>query len=200
MDYTVYEKDNIMRVKQIQFTKGAYYHLYNHSSKGDLLFKDDEDYQKCLDLVRRLVSNEFYEVKAYCLMPNHYHILIHQKTEAEVNLPFFQIWQRYARYFNEKHNCIGSIFRQKLQHIWIKEEQYLLNVAVYIHMNPVIAGLVDRPENWKWSDAGAWLGENGNTSLSAEIGFPEIISPQAYVDVLREAISIKSGCKYFIDD
>jgi len=147
-----------MRVKQVQFSQGSFYHLYNHAAKGELLFKDPKDYDTCINLLTKYINKDYFELGAYCLMPNHYHLLIRQLTSAQVTQPLFQIWQRYSRYYNKKYDQFGSIFCEKLQHVWINSENYLLTLCAYIHLNPVKAKLIVSPELWQYSDYLDWMG------------------------------------------
>lgn len=151
-----------MRVKQAQFSQGSFYHLYNHAAKGELLFRDSQDYDMCITLCTKYISKDFYELGAYCLMPNHYHLLIRQLSNAPVTEPFFQIWQRYSRYYNKKYAQFGSIFCEKLQHVWIINDNYLQTLCAYIHLNPVKAKLVISPKLWQYSDYLDWMGERAS--------------------------------------
>ncbi len=189
-----------MRIKSDQFEQGAFYHLYNHSAKGELLFRDEEDYRNCIGLMRQLISPDFFAVCAYCLMPNHYHILIYQHTDQQVNKPFFQIWQRYSRYYNHKYNEFGSIFCQKLQHAWVSNDSYLVNLCVYIHMNPVSAGIVDKPGDWLWSDYLDWIGERKDPMFNPLVRDLFVSDPEAYRKIISGINWAKMDDKILIDN
>jgi REP element-mobilizing transposase RayT len=126
-----------MRLKSDSFYPGSYYHLYNHAAQNTLLYRDDEDYEKCLSLVKLHLSSSDFSVVSFCLMPNHYHFLIRQNSECPVFYPMNRIWFSYSKYYNKRYQGMGSIFAGRLQHILIDKEIYLHRLIVYIHLNPV---------------------------------------------------------------
>ncbi len=189
-----------MRVRQVQFSKGSFYHLYNHSAKGELLFRDSQDYDMCLTLFSKYISKDFYELGAYCLMPNHYHMLIRQLTTAPVTEPFFQIWQRYSRYYNKKYAQFGSIFCEKLQHVWINNELHLQALSAYIHLNPVKARLVTSPELWLYSDFLDWIGQRTSKLFNPALRDVYYRNSAEYQDLIQYFSTAQIEKRLLIDD
>ncbi len=157
-----------MRLKAEEFAPGQYYHIYNHSVAEQVLFRDENDYLRCLKIIKRYYNATDYSILAYCLMPNHYHFLIYQKTGVPVYESFRNIWYCYTCYYNKKYGRKGTLFANKLQHIGIKDANYILHLCAYIHHNPVKARLVDTPELWKWSNYPDWIGIRNGKLIDKE--------------------------------
>ena len=187
-----------MRLRKDQFSPGTFYHVYNHASQGRLLFRSPEDYDFCLCLIKRFLPQDLFSLGAYCLMPNHYHILLRQLTEEPLTQAFFRIWNRYAKYYNSKYKSYGSVFCQKLQHVPIEKDQYLYQLIPYIHLNPVKAELADSPEAWPWSDCRFWIDQQSVEGFDSRLR-DMFFNPKEYRDWLRELTEIKLQSKLLID-
>ena len=89
-------------------------------------------------------------IHSYCLMNNHYHLLIHTKSP---NLPqvMHAINMNYALYFNKRHSEVGYVFQGRYQDKIVEDDEYYKKLIAYIHLNPVEAGLAKKPEDWRWS-------------------------------------------------
>ncbi|MDD2230217.1 MAG: transposase [Candidatus Cloacimonetes bacterium] len=188
-----------MRLLANQFEKGGVYHLYNHSAKGALLFNDRSDYQSCVTLLNKYIDPHYYAIIAYCLMPNHYHILLQQLTTHAVFEPFSRIWHHYSTQYNTRHHSYGSIFCQKLQHVQIREETYLLNLCAYIHMNPVAASLADKAEDWEWSNYLEWIDKRPSKLFNPFFRDSYFGSPKNYHETIDQITWDKLSAKYLLD-
>ncbi len=180
-----------MRLKAEEFSQGQYYHLYNHSVSEQLLFQDSEDYLKCLSLFKRYYNTKDYSILAYCLMPNHYHILIYQKTDYPIYTYFENIWSKYSRYYNNRYKRKGTLFAGKLQHIGIRKLQHLLHLCAYIHLNPVKANLVESPEQWQWSNYPEWIRIRNGSMIDREQIKSFFKTKQEYKECLKSLVPEK---------
>ncbi len=189
-----------MRISQVNFQRERFYHVYNHSPLNSLLFREDSDYQTCIGFLQKYLGSQYYQVIAYCLMPNHYHLLFRQVTSHPISEPLNTIWGRYSRYYNKKYLRFGSIFCQKLQHVEIKEEQHLLSLCAYIHLNPVKAGLVEHPGQWKWSNYLEWLKIRNWGVFSDLVRNEYYENPLEYQAAIKELTSKLLEKKYLHDE
>jgi len=148
-----------MRIKIEQYEKDVIVHYYNRTSQGRTLFYNFLDYEEFLRTLYHNTMTMGANVHAYCLMPNHYHLLLQQTGET----PLYQILQRimtsYAQHFNARHNQYGKLFASKLNGKIVNRDDYLYNLIMYIHLNPVSAKIVKRPEDYTYSDYNIWIGE-----------------------------------------
>ncbi len=188
-----------MRLKSEEFTKGQYYHLFNHSITEQFLFRDKEDYLTCLALIKRFYNQNDYSILAYCLMPNHYHFLIYQNTDFPIYTYFNKIWNNYSRYYNKKYNRHGTLFAGKLQHIGIKNSIHLVYLCAYIHLNPVHANLVKTPEQWQWSNYPEWIGIRDNRLIDRQIVETLFKSPSEYKNCISNFLPSKLDKSFRLD-
>ncbi len=127
----------------------AYYHVINRGRKRETVFHNERDFRKFLGILKEESQRLNVQVAAYCLMSNHYHILL--KT-PEANLPqlMHHINGKYVQYYNRKYKIDGALFCGRYKAFVIDEENYLIRVVRYIHLNPVEAKMVNNPDEYEW--------------------------------------------------
>ncbi len=137
------------RQLRIEFP-GAWYHVMNRGASRQNLFSFSEHFQYFLDLLSDIHETYGVEVHAYCLMNNHYHLLL-RTPHGMLSRAMHYLNGMYARYYNSNSNKDGSIFKGRYKSILVDADNYFLQVSRYIHLNPVEASLVDAPEKYRWS-------------------------------------------------
>ncbi|MBP9761862.1 transposase [Candidatus Saccharibacteria bacterium] len=129
----------------------TYYHVYNRGVNKRRIFIDDEDYCVFLNLLKRYLSNEpqydkkrreypwlhnDIELLAYCLMPNHFHLLLYQQSEKSMTALLRGVCTAYTGYFNKKYGRVGHLFQDRFKASMITTDGYLQHISRYIHLNP----------------------------------------------------------------
>jgi len=130
----------------------AYYHIYNRGVNKAPIFLDAQDYGVFMGLLKRYLGNEIakdesnreypnyaegLDLIAFCLMPNHFHMMVYQKDNTKAMESFMRsLSTAYTRYFNKKHKRVGHLFQGVYKASRISNEPYLLHISRYIHMNP----------------------------------------------------------------
>jgi putative transposase len=112
------------------------------------------------ELLQQVSSNFRVDLMAYCLMPNHFHLLLKQKVDEGIPGFLGLITNSYTRYFNTKNHRVGPIFQGRFKAVRIENENQLLHVSRYIHLNPYSSGIVSRPgdlENYPYSSFPEYL-------------------------------------------
>jgi putative transposase len=142
------------------YVNDSYYHVYNRGLNKQPIFKDDYDYSVFLNLLKRYLSNKVVkdkvgreydslngriELLAFCLMPNHFHLLIYQNDEAAMTALLRRISTAYSAYFNKKYKRSGPLFQERFKANRISKDEYLTHISRYIHMNP------NDYKKWKYS-------------------------------------------------
>lgn len=146
---------------------GAVHHVTARGNARGDIFADDVDRRIFLRLLGEVVENLKWRVYAYCLMGNHYHLLI-ETPEANLSRGMRQLNGIYTQRFNRRHERVGHILQGRFKAILVDRESYLLELARYIALNPVRAGLVQGPEAWRWSSYRATAGiDNAPAWLAA---------------------------------
>jgi len=145
------------RPLRIQF-EGAVYHVTSRGNAGSSIFLSDDDRLLFLRTLGEAVERFGWICHAYCLMPNHYHLLL-ETPQANLSRGMRHLNGVYTQSFNRGHECHGHLFQGRFKAILIERDSHLLEVARYVVLNPVRAHLVGHPRNWKWSSYRATSGE-----------------------------------------
>jgi REP element-mobilizing transposase RayT len=124
----------------------AWYHVLNRGRRRELIFWDNRDYEIFLQTVQEASESFHLKVTAYCLMPNHYHLLV-QTPDGNLSRCFRHIDGIYTQRFNRRHDHDGSLFRGRYKALLIEAESYLLQLVRYIHRNPLKAGMTETLED-----------------------------------------------------
>ncbi len=136
---------------------GALYHVTSRGDRRDWIYLDDEDRQGFLGLLGEVVETFNWAVHAYCLMGNHYHLLV-ETPEANLGRGMRQLNGVYTQRFNRRHARVGHVFQGRYKAILVEKDAYLLELARYIVLNPVRAGLTEEAGEWPWSSYRATAG------------------------------------------
>ena len=160
----------------------SYYHIYARGHGRQVIFREEDDYWVFLSLFKRYLSleavNDNYgasyahlrgsiELLCYCLMTNHFHMLVYQIDEGAMQRLMRGIMTSYSRYFNSKYDSSGSLFESRYKASRISNDAYLTHISRYIHLNP---------DDWRaypYSSIHAYYG----------IGRPEWLQPERIVDL-----------------
>jgi putative transposase len=137
---------------------GAIYHVMLRGNDRRDIFGDDKDRFRFYGILN-LVSQRYpFKIHAFCLMTNHIHMEI-QVADIPLAKTIQSIAQRYTQWFNWRYHKVGHLFQGRYKAVMIDADEYLLELAAYLHLNPVRAHLVERPEKYRWSSHRAFLGK-----------------------------------------
>ena len=120
----------------------AWYHVMNRGRRGEKLFEGKKDYETFIELLKDIVEDYKVNIAAYCLMSNHYHLLI-QTPKGNISRSMRHLNGVYTQRYNRSHLCDGQLFRGRYKSILIDADGYLLELVRYIHRNPLEAGMVN---------------------------------------------------------
>lgn len=146
----------------------TYYHIYNRGVEKRKIFLDDQDYAVFIGLLRRYLDKKpdldprgrerewldgEVEIIAFCLMPNHFHLLLYQTENDSITKLMRAVCSSYSTYFNQKYDRVGSLFQGCFKAVAINNHEYLQYMSRYIHRNP------SNYLNWQWSSLDYWTGK-----------------------------------------
>lgn len=202
-----------MSVRKVNFIEGEYYHLYNRGNSKQKIFNDQEDYLRFISLLyvsntndkfdlyelNRTSNFNVYEIErnnilvnvgAFCLMPNHFHILITEKKEGGISKFMQKLSTAYSMYYNKKYERTGCLFEGKFKSQHVGNDRYLKYLFSYIHLNPL--KLIQK--DWK---------EKGIKNKKEVIDYLNKYPYSSYLDFIGEErvqgkiLNIESFPKYF---
>jgi len=146
----------MVRPLRIEF-EGAWYHVMNRGAARRDVFVSDSQRERFLELLADLVERFGIETHAYCLMGNHYHLLLHTPF-GNLGRGMRHLNGVYTQFFNRDQGRDGALFRGRYKAILVDADAYLLHLSSYIHRNPLEARMVERLEDYPWSSYPAYAG------------------------------------------
>jgi len=176
---------------------GAVYHITSRGNEKKLIFKDERDREIFLDTLSQVDKRYNWLCHAYCLMNNHYHLII-ETPDGNLSAGMRQLNGVYTQAFNRQHNRVGHLFQGRYKAILIQKDSHLLEVCRYVVLNPVRAKAVKKPEQWRWSSYQATAGiEKPHPCLSTEwilnqFGSTRRIAEKAYRKFVEDGIKQES--------
>jgi len=137
---------------------GALYHITSRGNERRKIFLDAEDRIKFLGLVQDYHDRHGILIHAYVLMDNHYHLIL-ETPQGNLLKIMHGVNGGYTNYFNRRHRRVGHLLQGRYRAILVEKDRYLLSLSRYVHLNPVRAGLVERPEEYQWSSYRGYIGK-----------------------------------------
>jgi len=145
------------RPLRIEFP-GALYHVTSRGDRQEDIFESNEDRSRFLNLLGDVCERYNWTIHAYCLMDNHYHLLV-ETPDGNLAKGMRQLNGVYTQKFNRAHGRVGHVLQGRYQAILVQKESYLLELARYVVLNPVRAGMVRSAKDWPWSSYRATAGQ-----------------------------------------
>ncbi len=138
--------------------KGGVYHITSRGNASQPIFLDNGDKQEFLKVLNSVVDRFNWLCHAYCLMDNHYHLMI-ETPEGNLSRGMRHLNGVYTQFFNKIHKRVGHLFQGRYKSILVDKDKYLLALCRYVVLNPVRAKLVKNPNAWRWSSYRATIGK-----------------------------------------
>ncbi|ALR31610.1 transposase [Chryseobacterium sp. IHB B 17019] len=165
------------------------YHVFSHVNGKEFIFREETNYQFFLKQLDKYII-QIADIYAYCLLPNHFHLLLRFKNIEGINVEdehqflmknFGNFLNSYAKAFNKKYNRKGALFLNAVKRKKISDEKYLLKVLHYIHNNPINHGFVNKVDQWKHSSYNSYL----NLEKESKLNRMEIMQYFDSLDVFK---------------
>jgi REP element-mobilizing transposase RayT len=141
------------RQHRIQYP-GAVYHVFARGINRQPIFTQREDYERFIESLERAIEFAQFQVWCYALMDNHYHLLI-MTPNGNLTQAMHALQNRYVKSFNAAHDRIGPLFQGRYKSLVVTDENYLVELSRYIHLNPYRKRTVKKPERYEWCSYGA---------------------------------------------
>jgi putative transposase len=170
---------------------GYPHHVTQRGNQGQRTFFGAADYRAYLDLILELKDRFGVEIWAYCLMPNHIHMVAVPEDVRSLAKLFGLAHHRYARRANLARNVTGHLWQARF-HSFVMDENHLLAAVRYVELNPVRAGLCARPEQWRWSSARAHIYKNADSLLNREAMHDRVADWRQYLSEENSSAQLNS--------
>ena len=186
-----------------QFIENGYYHIYNRGVEKRDIFLDEQDYAVFLNYLKKYLSPSSsrsgsdphelateIDLLSFCLMPNHFHLLVKQSTRSGITKLVRAICTNYVMYFNKKYERVGTLFQGKYKAVLVNKDAYLLHLSRYIHLNPFPKS---NPKFYEYSSYSYYLGKKSANWLKTneilnyfksarKTGLKDMLSYESFVD------------------
>lgn len=186
---------------------GQFYHVFNRGVEKRRVFTDRREHLRFLKTIRYYQQSEskikfsqatpeerehesqvkLVEVIAYCLMPNHFHLLLQQTRDDGISTFIRKLINSYTRYFNTKNERVGPLFQGQFKAVRVESDEQLLHLTRYIHLNPLVGYVVKDLRNFEWSSYLDYINQ-GNSLICQRNAIEKIISLKDYEQFVLDQV------------
>jgi len=186
--------------RQIIFAPGECYHLYNRGCNRHPIFFEHENYLFFLRELKKRFREHDVTVLVWCLMPNHYHLVVAPLSDG-LAAAMQACGTSYTKAINKRRKRSGTLFEGRFQAVEVKTAEQLSHLSRYVHLNPVKARLVTRPQDWEFSSYRDYLGLRAGTLAQPERVHTDFASVEHYRLFVESGIDrgddVISGLVYY---
>lgn len=202
-----------MPIRKIPLAKNEIYHIYTRSISGFKVFADHTDYNRFVGAIKyyslktppcRLSTfhgllqvgkapdmcnlKQLVKIIAYCVMPTHIHLVIQETWDGGISSFMNLILKSYGKYFNNKYKRKGPLWEGPFKNVLVNTPEQLTHLTRYVHLNPVTAFIVNKPEEWPYSSYREYIGiKTGNTICPPENRLNDV-SVDGYIKFVNDQI------------
>lgn len=198
-----------MPIRKTKFVNGSVYHIYNRGVEKRNIFTLDENYLRYIELMcyysktprpkfsdltinqrNKIVfdnkGNKLVSIHCYCLMPNHFHLLLTQQNDNGIRDFINHISIGYSKYFNILNQRVGHLYQGAFKAVTIENNEQLLHISRYIHLNPLVGGIVDRLDNYPFSSYKEYINKKYKGFCEKDIILNQFSSSRAYSKFIND--------------
>ena len=169
-----------MPARRPNYSPGGYYHIYNRGAHRVSLFREEDNYLFVLRRMKEYSRALDLAPIAYCLLPNHYHLLVRQDGAHAAGLLPQRVFNSYSKAYNKRYGHSGTLFEGNYRVLPVEDEGYLLHLCRYIHLNPLLHGLVSDVSDWPYSNYPEWIGDREGTLVDRAFVLERFPQPGSY--------------------
>lgn len=156
------------------------HHVTQRGNRRQQVFFSEDDYRAYKTLLARACKSAQCEIWAYCLMPNHVHLVVVPETEDGLRRLFAETHRQYTRMINIREGWRGHLWQERF-HSFVMDERYLMATVRYVELNPVVARLCDNAEDWLWSSAQAHFAGQDDRLVKVQPMLDRVADWQRYI-------------------
>lgn len=203
-----------MQIRKNPLVNDEIYHIFNRSIAKYIIFNTSNDYSRIIEMIsfyrhknspccyskfklyqksfqdQVLINlekdnNHLVEIIAYCIMPTHFHFILKQMVDDGISKFMAKVSNSYTKYFNTEHTRSGPLYEGHFKNILVKDDAQLLHLTRYVHLNPVSAGIINKPEDWEYSSYNDFLSPSPTSVVAQTLD----IKPEKYQKFVEDQIS-----------
>lgn len=207
-----------MPYRDTPFMNESFYHVFNRGVEKREIFSSERDYKRFLETLYyyqfsgpkpkfsnrdRFKTKDFgnnpkiVDIVCYCLMPNHFHLLVKQTQEDGVKEFMQKVINSYTKYYNTKHERVGHLFQGVFKAVAIESDEQLLQVSRYIHLNPYVSNLTNELESFPFSSYPHFIGNTHDSLCVTEEVMNFFKSPNEYRDFITSSAAYAQEIGFF---
>lgn len=189
-----------MARKKRQASSVGLYHVITRGNNKGTLFHRKQDFDEFLEILAKYLKKLPIKLNHYCLMTNHIHLLLWAENTKILSHFMHRVERGYYRYYHKNYIRIGHLFQGRYYSLPIEDEAYLLDCGRYIERNPVRAGMVQDPKDWKYSSYGVYAYGFKNDLVSVSIAY-NVLSEDENIrrELYRKRVEIARPYETMID-
>jgi len=170
---------------------GEVYHVLNRANARVQIFDNDKDYQQFENILEEAVEKFDMRLLAYCIMPNHWHLVLYPKTDGDLQAFMSWLTNTHTRRWHVAKGTVGQghLYQGRYKSFICEQDEHLFTVLRYVERNAKTAHLVKKAEKWKWSSL--WRREYGTSKQRQMLSSWPITTPKNYLTIVNEAITNK---------
>ena len=169
-------------MRKTPLISGHYYHIYNRGVNFENIFFEKENWRYFLRRLHHYFDPIVVELLTYCMMPNHYHLLVHIRSNDFGQKVMHPFTISYTKAVNKQQWRVGPLFQGPFQAKLVDKNAYLIHLSRYIHLNPVTAGLVPSPQEWDYSSYRDYVRLRNDPLIRTDTLMSQFTSTSEYAD------------------
>lgn len=186
-------------MRRVIFEPGMFYHVFNRGNEKREIFFEAENYRFFLRRLDRAVQERGSRVIAYCLMPNHFHLLMQETTRGGIGKVMHSVETSYAKAINRRYDRVGHLFQGPFDARHVDRRESLMHVCRYLDLNPVFAKLVSTPEEWEFSSYCDYIGLRNGRLARKEVVLAEFDGVDDYRDFVMSHQDLSLIREYIVE-
>lgn len=189
-----------MPYRIVPLVTGEYYHVFNRGVAKMCIYNNKTYYKRFIksmlyyqlegpkpkysdfmpSLTKLDINKKIADINCYCLMPNHFHFLLKQNMDGGISEFIAKLSNSYTRYYNTRDNRVGPILQGQFKAVLMENNEQLIHVSRYIHLNPLVSDLVDSLDHHEWSSYPEYIGLTNSNICSKDIILDQFKSTEDY--------------------
>ena len=170
----------------MKYLDGHYYHVYNRGAHKQNIFFENANYLHVISLFKKYISQYNIIIAAYCLMPNHYHLILRQREAGDIGGFLKTVFNSYTQAINKRYGHSGTLFQGQSKARHIANDENCLQVIRYVHRNPLLANLVSSLRDWEFSNYLEWIGMRQGVLVDLDLRNAYFKTPLDYEKFVEE--------------